>query len=338
MLKRHAYNIIAVWLSFAGTLLSQDIHYSQNFLHYQGQNPAHAGAYHSKHRVTASYRSQWNTVPVPYLSMSLYYDSPLKLGAGKDFIGVGIGLDYDKAGDSKLSLTSLNASLNYGFSINKEHRFRIGISPSIGQRRLSEEKLKWDNQWDGEKYKKDLPSRENFEVTGSFYADLAAGLTYRYSRSGRTYLEIGGAFFHLLQPKQQFYGPNYATTGLPVRPVYHAALSIGIGKVMDIELFGQYQEQKPYRERTGSALLRFYLDRNPGIRLNLLAGCGIRLDDAFYPMLGFQYKNWLALASYDVNTSGFRTATNQRGGLELGVQYLFRIVDPVGIYKKCPLY
>jgi hypothetical protein len=87
-----------------------------------------------------------------------------------------------------------------------------------------------------------------------------------------------------------------------------------------------------------SALLRFYLDRNPGIRLNLLAGCGIRLDDAFYPMLGFQYKNWLALASYDVNTSGFRTATNQRGGLELGVQYLFRIVDPVGIYKKCPLY
>ncbi|MBK8955577.1 MAG: PorP/SprF family type IX secretion system membrane protein [Saprospiraceae bacterium] len=339
MLKRHTLFLIAIsWAISFYKGNTQDIHYSQFFMHLPGQSPANTGAYHGEHRLTANYRSQWQTVPVPYLTMSLFYDSKFKIRSKQDFIGVGIGLDYDKAGDSKLSLTALNASFSYGYNLNKHHQFRIGISPSVGQRRLSEELLKWDNQWDGEKYNQALSPKESFENSGAFFFDLGAGFSYQLSKSKRTYLAIGGSANHLLEPEQTFYTQQQNKVGLPMRFVYHANLSIGLVSFADLLAFGQYQEQDVYEETTASGLLRFYIDKNPGIRLNLLLGAGIRLDDAFYPMAGFQYKNWTALASYDVNTSDFKTATNNRGGLEISVQYQFKDVEPVGLYKKCPLY
>lgn len=338
MLERHIVLSIVLFLVALSPGLSQDIHYSQFYMHYPGQSPVHAGAYKGEHRITANYRSQWQTVPVPYLSLSLFYDSKFKFKTSKDFIGVGIGLDYDRAGDSKLSLTSLNAAFNYGLNLKKNHLIVLGISPSIGQRRFSEEKLKWDNQWNGDRYDPNLSPRESFSTTGSFFFDLGAGISYQYSKSARSYLMIGASAFHLLQPDQSFYGLNQTKTELPLRPVVHAELSIGLVPFADLILNAQHQQQDQYKESTGAGMFRFYINKNPGVRFNLLAGCGLRLDDAFFPIAGFQYQNWMATASYDINTSDFKTATNQRGGLELAVQYLFRSVEPVGLYKKCPIY
>lgn len=84
------------------------------------------------------------TVPVPYMSFSLFYDSKIKLKSNGDYIGAGIGFDYDRAGDSELSLSSLNIGLNYGLTLSKGHLIILGLSPNIGQRRLSDEKLKWE--------------------------------------------------------------------------------------------------------------------------------------------------------------------------------------------------
>lgn len=339
MLIRHTYLLIFIGCcTICNMGKTQDIHYSQFFMHLPGQSPANTGSYAGEHRLTANYRSQWQTVPVPYLSLSLFYDSKFKIRSKQDFIGVGIGLDYDKAGDSKLSLTALNASFNYGLNINKHHQFRFGISPSVGQRRLSEELLKWDNQWDGEKYNSGLSPKESFENSGAFFFDMGAGISYQISKSNRTYLGIGASINHLLEPDQTFYTQQQNKVGLPMRHVYHATVSIGLAGFVDLIAHGQYQEQDVYEETAASGMFKFYIDKNPGIRLNLLLGAGLRLEDAFYPMAGFQYKNWTAIASYDVNTSAFKTASNQRGGLEISVQYLFKNVDPVGLYKKCPLY
>ena len=338
MLYKYLFVLFAILVLSGPPLQSQDLHYSQFFLNYPSQNPAHTGDYLGTHRITANYRSQWNTVPVPYLSLSLFYDSHLKLNSKKNFIGAGIGLDYDKAGDSRLSLASLNASFSYGYAISNKHQVRVGISPSIGQRHFSEEKLKWDNQWTGDHYYPKSPTRETYALSGSFFFDLAGGISYQYSHTRRTYISMGAAVYHLLKPDQSFYGIQQTKVSLPMRPVLSGELSIGLWKIADLVLNGQYQQQEKYRETNGTGMFRIYLDRNPGIRLNALLGCGIRLDDALYPMAGLQYKNWLVLASYDMNTSNFKTATNQRGGLEVGVQYLFKSVEPVGLYKKCPIY
>ncbi len=337
MLIRHILFTI-IFISYSLLVNGQDIHYSQYFNHYPSQNPIHAGLYSGKHRITANYRNQWQTVPVPYLTLSMFYDTKFRLRGSKDYFGVGIGFDYDKAGDSELSLTSLNVSLNYAWSIDKSNQFILGLSPSVGQRRLSSEKLRWNNQWNGDKYDPALSSKENFNLTGTFFLDLAAGAGFQHTFTKRSKILLGGTFFHVLEPNQTFYGINQTSVKLPIRKVYHANIDIGIGSFFDFMLRGQYQEQQEYNEKLASGLFRLYLNKNPGVKLNLLLGCGVRLDDAFFPMIGFEYKDWMVSGSYDINTSDFKTATNRRGGLELAVQYVFRSVEPVGIFRKCPIY
>ncbi|MBK6546451.1 MAG: PorP/SprF family type IX secretion system membrane protein [Saprospiraceae bacterium] len=335
---KHIFIILGISLLTTDFLNGQDIHYSQYFLNYPSQSPIQTGLYQGNHRITANYRNQWQTVAVPYLTLSMFYDSKIKLKSNGDYIGAGIGFDYDRAGDSELSLTSLNVSLNYGLTLKKSHLIIIGLSPNVGQRRLSEEKLKWNNQWNGDRYDPNLSPRENFKTSGSFFLDLSGGLAYQYSLTKRSRILLGGAMFHLLEPDQTFYGLSQTKVQLPQRMVLHANLDIGIGSFLDLMLSGQFQQQDKYEETVGSGMFRLYLDKNPGVKLNLLLGCGIRLEDAFYPILALELKNWLISGSYDINTSDFKTASNKRGGPELTVQYVFRGVEPVGIYKKCPIY
>ncbi|MBK8556789.1 MAG: type IX secretion system membrane protein PorP/SprF [Lewinellaceae bacterium] len=59
-------------LCFASTVLlqAQDLHYSQpqiNPLHF---NPAQTGVFRGDWRVSGLYRSQWESVPVPYRSLA----------------------------------------------------------------------------------------------------------------------------------------------------------------------------------------------------------------------------------------------------------------------------
>jgi type IX secretion system PorP/SprF family membrane protein len=319
-------------------LRSQDIHYSQFYYNYPNQSPAQTGLYNGKHRITANYRNQWLTVPVPYLSLSLFYDTKIKLMSGKSFIGLGIGFDYDKAGETELSLTSLNGSVNFGYGIGKSHLIIIGVSPVLAQRRISEERLKWNNQWNGDKFDPNRSPRESYKPSGPFFVDLAAGLTYQFAMTKRTKLQMGAALFHLLEPNQTFYGISQTKVKLPMRELLHANLDIGLGSYLDLVLHAQYQQQDEYNEKLGSGMLRLYLNKNPGIKFNLLLGCGARINDAFFPLIGFEYKDWLISGTYDINTSELKTASSKRGGPELAVQYIFRSVEPIGIFRKCPIY
>lgn len=338
MLLKHRMVYSSLLYLIVQKMYGQDIHYSQSFLNYPGQNPAHSGLYIGKHRITANYRNQWQSVPVDYMSLSIFYDTKFRFKGRGDQIGLGLGFDYDKAGDSELSLTSFHLSLNYGLKIHKSHRIILGLSPNLAQRRLSDDKLKWGNQWNGDRYDPNKSPKENYNLTGEFFVDLSGGVAYEFMKTNRTRFVIGGAYFHLLEPNQTFYDINKTLVKLPIRKIFHAQLNIGLGNYIDLCVNGQYQLQQEYEEKAGIGYFRIYLDKNPGVKLNLLTGCGLRLDDAFFPLIGFEYKDWLISASYDINTSDFKTATNQRGGLEFAIQYVFKSVEPVGIFRKCPIY
>jgi Type IX secretion system membrane protein PorP/SprF len=47
-----------------------------------------------------------------------------------------------------------------------------------------------------------------------------------------------------------------------------------------------------------------------------------RWKDAFIPVVKFDYKNFSAGISYDINTSTLKTASQLRGGFELSFTYL----------------
>ncbi|MBK7341255.1 MAG: PorP/SprF family type IX secretion system membrane protein [Saprospiraceae bacterium] len=323
-------------LGFA--LKAQDLHYSQFYHHPQSQNPAFLGFFDGDHRVYVNGRQQWRTVPVNYLTASLLFDSKFFVKHSSSYIGWGIGIDYDQAGDSKLNLAKLSGGINYMYSIGTKHQFGLGIMPSISQRRFQDEKLRWDLQWDGERYDPTLSPQESFENVGSFYFDLGAGALYSYKYKTRTRIHLGAGFYHLNKPDQAFYGSNTIDSKLPIRQAYQAAVQLPVFPILDIIFHGQHQTQEKYEETNLSALLRLYVNRKPGSLFNILVGCGLRMEDAYYPTLAIEYNNWMVSGSYDFNQSSFKTATDQRGGSEIVVRYIFKSVKPLGFYKKCPIY
>ncbi|NOT36119.1 MAG: PorP/SprF family type IX secretion system membrane protein [Saprospiraceae bacterium] len=320
-----------------GSGFAQDLHYSQFYYGYHNLSPSLIGDFDGNDRITFNYRNQWLSLPVPYNTFSVLYDAnrPHKKGS---FWGFGVGLDYDRAGDSKLSLAKLVLNASYILRVSSRNKISFGISPAFAQRRISSEALRWDRQWNGDRYDPNISSNENFASSGDFFVDLGAGVSYRFNYTNRTELLISGAAFHLNKPNQTFYGSSAQAVSLPSRYSLGLHIGIGLGQSLDLLVGANYQTQEKYKETVGSARLRFRLNRTPGSVLNLLGGCNIRLDDAIIPNLGIEYKNWLISASYDINNSFFNLATNKRGGPEIAVQYIFAKVNTSGIYKKCPMY
>lgn len=317
---------------------SQDLHFSQFYYNNQSTNPSIAGLIDGDHRFTANYRNQWLSVPVPYLTLSALFDTKFRINRGQDFIGLGFGLDYDQAGDSKLAMAKVLAEVSYNKFFLHRHSIGIGVQIGGAQRRLSNELLRWDVQWNGDKYDPSIGSRESFNQVGSFFADIGAGANYRYAKNKRTKLSLSAGLFHLNRPNQNFYGSAGIKAKLPLRSSYMLGISLPMGRVIDLVLTGQYQTQEDYKEQIIDATLRCYLNKKPGKILNMLVGGAVRLGDALIPRLGFEYNNWIISGSYDMNTSAFKTATNKRGGPELALQYIFRSVAPIEVYKKCPIY
>jgi hypothetical protein len=50
----------------------------------------------------------------------------------------------------------------------------------------------------------------------------------------------------------------------------------------------------------------------------------MRLKDALIPYIGLEFSGMRIGASYDINTSGLKTASQSRGGMELSLIYIKR--------------
>ena len=98
-----------------------------------------------------------------------------------------------------------------------------------------------------------------------------------------------------------------------------------------------YQKQDQYNEIVLNGQGKIYLNKNKERNIALHLGLGLRLNDAWYPMVALTYKNLYAGLSYDFNFSNFDIATNGRGGPELSVIYRMTKV-PTGPFKPCPIY
>src|SRR6187200_2779233 len=86
---------------------SQDIHFSQFFEAPLLRNPALAGIFSGDMRLQAVYRTQWQSVTVPYQTGSFNGEFKLPVGKGDDFLTVAGEVLYDKAGTVAMSQTHI---------------------------------------------------------------------------------------------------------------------------------------------------------------------------------------------------------------------------------------
>lgn len=325
---------------------AQDLHFSQHYLVFQNINPALTGMMKPDYRFATTYRSQWQSVPVPYLTFVGAFDMKYYLpGDEEGFFGGGLIFNYDQAGDAQWRLAQLGLSISYSRALNESNIITAGFQWSGGQRSLDISKLQFANQYDGEAFDRDLPTRENdLSENGYSYTDFAAGFNWNFVSEnglGESTGNLGFGIFHLNRPTQGIY--TTSTSRLPFRFTLYSQGRLTFEDIdkMDFFISAQGQRMGAANEVIAGGDARYFLTQKNAKRVAVALGLHYRfvgVNDALVPSIKLYYQDWTFGFSYDVNMSEFSVATQRRGGPEINVLYTVTKVKPLKEFRACPLF
>lgn len=305
-------------------LLAQDIHFSQFFETPLLRNPALAGIFTGDVRIQAVYRTQWNSVTVPYQTGSLNGEYKKSVGRGDDFLTLGGQILYDKAGTVALSATHILPTLNYHKSLSAERNsyLSLGFMGGWVQRRIDRSKITTNSQFDGTGFNPGLADGETFPRSSYSYLDASVGVTFnsQVGQNEDNNIYVGLAYHHFNKAtKVSFYGnPNYEMI-----PKWVASLGVRMNMTdySFFTLYGDYSKQGPHTETIGGALYSIKLDDMDDPRYVIHGGAFMRWKDALVPTAKLDFLPMSISVSYDINLSQLRTASQGRGGFEMGLTY-----------------
>lgn len=331
--------ILISHISYLTSSFAQDIHLSQFNASPQNLNPAQTGMFDGDWRFVGNHKSQWASIPVPYKTYSLSADTRLKMKLKNGTPALGLLVNTDKAGDSKFSTTQVCVSAAYIKKLGTDsiHSLSIGIQPGITTKSFNINALTFDNQFDGDNYNAALGSGENFSKTRITYLDLGGGLTYLWRKTNRTKASIGLSAFHLNMPKQSFF--NDKDIRLDIKSTINGIAQFPVAEQFDVLPTFMYQQQGKFKETLLGVFGKYYLQPVGGMTTAISLGGFYRLKDAIICSIGMEYRSFNVGLSYDVNMSKLTEATNNKGGFEISVIYIFK-KEVIFVAKKrvCPIY
>jgi type IX secretion system PorP/SprF family membrane protein len=319
-------------------LHAQDLHFSQ-FHHQPLQlNPALAGVFPGDQRFAGIYRSQWVSVPVPYLTFSAGFDQKIPVSFWKGgILGAGLLFNHDQAGDASLSWSQIGLNIAGIQQLSEQLVLSAGAQFQMGQRAFQPQRLFFDEQYNGDTFDPGLPNFENFLQTAAGYTDISAGINLLFqSATNRTRISTGLNMKHLNRPEIKFFSlPGVALS--PLSSVYLVS-AIQIHEKLDLTVAAAAQLQGPYREILTGTGIRYHLVDIPGRQVALGTGASMRYGDALIAQGEIFYQQWRIGLSYDINISPLKIASARRGGPEISLQYIIQKAKPPDTFKVCPIF
>jgi len=315
---------LLILLTIASKVISQDIHFSQFFETPLLRNPSLAGIFSGDLRIQGVYRTQWNSVTVPYQTGSFNAEYKLKIGRADDFLTLGGQVLYDKAGTIAMTSTHVLPALNYHKSLSSERNMylSLGMMGGFVQRKIDRSKMTTNNQYDGTGYNPDIADGESFSKTSYSYFDGSVGMSFnsQLGSEADNNIFVGLAYHHFNKaPKISFYGnANYEMTPKWVGSV-GARMSMNDYSYFTIE--GDYSKQGSYTETIAGALFSWKMDDVDDPKYIVSAGAFLRWKDALIPVAKLEFKPLAVSVSYDANISQLKSASSGRGGFEISLTY-----------------
>ena len=302
-------------------------------------NPALTGAMDGNIRVLGNYKDQWHSMNA-YKTFAVSGDMNFLQKQWKGgFLGGGLAVFNDKAGDSKMGMTQVLVSAASHIFINDNNVISAGLQGGWVQKSLSYDSLKWDNMYDGQMhgdkpYNFGLGAGESYSpgyLKPITYWDYVAGLNWAYSEDAaystagnKLGANLGFAMYHITQPKQitSWVDSNSLNEKLYSKIVVHGGGNIPFGrtKVAAAPAF-LFMKQGSTQEITAGALVKFVVEEaSKGGDKETAVGLGgyYRVGDSFIITAQGEVQNYAIGVSYDINTSGLKT----QGGLELSLRYI----------------
>lgn len=314
---------------------SQDPHFSQFFASPLTLNPALTGKFDGNLRVTGNYRNQWPSINRAYTTTTLSVDFPILRNAiaSNNTWGVGVMGYTDQSANSalKFNYLSLATAFHKGLDEDGYKQFGLGVQATYTNMSLDVTKLHFEDQLTPFGFTGN--TSEIFPNTTSHYFDLNAGLLFSNSTDDRNNLYAGVSMYHILRPKQSFTGSNFI---LNQRATLQAGGFFPVGERNTVHVSALFSTQAKANETVFGGAMQIPFGSEEDNPNSVYFGSWMRLNDAIIPYLGLEFGSFRLGATYELNTSSLKPASESRGGIEISLIYINKPDESKGL--PCPKF
>ena len=329
--------LVLLFCSFCDGIFAQDVHFTQWMHAPHTYSPSSIGDFDGEYRFHGNYRNQWSSVTVPFVTFASMVESNVGFKNIKNLAFSG-GVIYDVTGDSKFSTTHINLGSGYKlpFIPDSLGNIRLGIQPTITQKKIDLDALKFDNQYNGFFYDGNLSNGEILPRLSRWYFDFAIGIQYDLQLTESLKLRTAFSGYNLLSPKQSFFNNN--DIRLDRRLSWQIDGEYKLNEKLLLKPGVQFSKQGDYYALNFGSLICYDMSKSEYFKQAFFAGVYFRTVDSGDLIVGMDYDRWKVGVSYDINYSGLVPASNYRGGVELAVIYIIPVPNRRPKYKVCPDY
>lgn len=300
-------------LCMGNGMIAQDAHLSQYETAPNTLNPALTGMYeNADFRMTSNVRSQWNSLSSSFLTTGFAYDVSLQ----KRF-GVGLCMtNYNMAGI--MNTFQLGATGAYNVSDPKAHHtLSVGVHLGLLYKKVNDQQLLWDAQYNDGYFNSDLPSGEFVQRGSRWMPDISAGIAYRSTHARKAVNPFGNfAMFHVTTPNESIL--RTAPSDLPIRFSLNGGARIEVAQGTYVIPVALYMRQGNDQQINAGVMSEIGI---MGTTYSAVVGCSYRVKDAIVAQVGLKHNQAAFRFSYDVNVSPLRNYTRKNGAFEFSILY-----------------
>ena len=332
-------SILTVCALLTTTSNAQDPNFSQFFASPLTLNPALTGKFDGVMRFAANYRNQWPSINNAYTTMTASLDMGIMKNRIPEYdqFGIGIMAYSDKAGNGALNSNYLGLSVAYHKALDENgyHQLGAGFQGTYMNKRLNTEKLTFQDQLTPMGFTG--VTRESFssQQVNLHYFDLNAGIIYNGSTNGYNNFYLGASMYHINRPKETFQKGDFL---LNSRVTIQVGAKIPVGTYNSVHVAANHSIQAKARNTMLGGAFCLNVNNDEENPTNFYIGSWYRFQDALIPYVGLEFGEWHFGASYDVNTSALKAASNSRGGVEVSLIYIKKYTDPNMKKLNCPKF
>ncbi|MBI2258320.1 MAG: PorP/SprF family type IX secretion system membrane protein [Flavobacteriia bacterium] len=310
----------------------QDFHFSQNSENPSFFNPAMVSLNDAWERITINQRNQWISGTTKFNTFTISVESAILKKKGyvspSSYMGLGLILQNDVGGDSKLGYTLIGLQSSAIIPLAKSKKISIGIQASYGNKSVDLSKVQFESQWNENRFDSYILSGEGQNSFNFFDASAGIALTKSALRKSNLKSQSSSYLFsfsasHLNQPSYNFLGvkgdKQFIKYALYINYFkYLKGSKIAIGTHLFSFLQGPHLENqlgfsfRTFLKKSGPQVLKentYFVDLSFFYRVN----------ETLIPRILFSWKGYRVGFSYDIHTGLIKNNGN-KGSLEVFLQ------------------
>lgn len=324
-ISKFTNHLIVFILLFAQHVKAQDPHFSQFFASPLTLNPANTGFFSGGVRASTNYRNQGAAFGTQFTTASFAADFQIldKGEDNNDVFGIGfLGL-LDQSNNSGLKSNDFGISIAYTKALGTYSRLGLGFQSVLTTKKIDYNRFFFSSQFTPNGFDNSLPNGELINGLVINYPDFSTGILYTNVNDAVANWYVGASYYHFTRPTERV--SSLLPIRLQPRLTLHSGLNFPVNEANRFYMSALYMNSMVAKEFILGSVFETLLNLNTESRI--LSGLFYRFNEAVIPYIGFHTGMFQVGATYDVNISSMKTATQSRGGFELSIVMNF-IKDP----------